>query len=742
MRSRHFENIILILLGIALVAQILLLLWHMNIISFKKRNHSQITTEAAGTIVKSQNNLKRRALNSLVWENSHSKDVIYYHDSMLTLSQSAATLQLENGTEIHLSENTLVTVEPPDTERHGEIRLRFSKGNLKARNSFSKSQIEAESFVVDLEKGSELSLHQIGEKDFEISVTRGTASVTSLKGTQNISPEDILRLNKDGSERYHLNKNLSWIKTPEKRVYTHTDRINAYLSWQGKAKSIMLQSQGKNETEIALVDEQKEIEIDLPLGSHRLYLKTQKGLSTPIPIQVWKAPVIHLIEPLPRNRVLLTHTRFLWTRHEEASSYVIKINGNKYKSRDVASTNTYLFYFDKEDDAHWSVWTKDKEGFLIPPLYDYPIYIREKPFAAPKLNEPILLKPKKINFQKSTWLWNLLLPQAHAKESILYEALFSWQAIKGADLYWLEISETADFRNPIVQVTTKNTQYIWNRVDQKKTYYWRVAAGNSTGRMGLFSDPAKVKLELSKPKIIARPEEDSYSTGAAVIKPKTFLAKKNQNKNRQPSSEKKEDTSNKLRTYDTKLLFRAGFSSLVAEAPTNINANLSGFIYSSLNLETLVTTKNTLWTLGIKYTQSKYEPDPESSYPFQENLSIPQGEIYAAYQSSQSACGFGLMGKLIPNISRQSFEAVKNENHFMYGPIWQGLWKDSHYEYRAHLGGLFSDEFIGGFTSHRLLFSPGSGNIMFGGELEFGHYSGTEKKLTDMNVYLLLGLEF
>ena len=94
-----------------------------------------------------------------------------------------------------------------------------------------------------------------------------------------------------------------------------------------------------------------------------------------------------------------------------------------------------------DEDLEWSIIGFDKDGYKIPAKYSFPLYIRKNPFAPPKLNKPQLLKKGR----KTSLLYNYLIPKVYAAD--LKRTLFSWQAIEGATLYNLEISEARITQN-------------------------------------------------------------------------------------------------------------------------------------------------------------------------------------------------------------------------------------------------------------------------------------------------------
>jgi len=111
--------------------------------------------------------------------------------------------------------------------------------------------------------------------------------------------------------------------------------------------------------------------------------------------------------------------------------------------------------------VRWNVQGRDANGYVIPPLYSYPLYIREAPLAAPRLKVPVLRRPARVQ-DRGAAHWFSLLPQAQADE-ILYQAVFSWEPVEGADRYVIEISASPDFRHPLVNTTVNKNEFSWKR---------------------------------------------------------------------------------------------------------------------------------------------------------------------------------------------------------------------------------------------------------------------------------------
>ena len=71
--------------------------------------------------------------------------------------------------------------------------------------------------------------------------------------------------------------------------------------------------------------------------------------------------------------------------------------------------------------------------------------------------------------------------------------MLSWFQVPGADFYRIEISADSQFLQPFVNTTTPGTEFVLRDLTQDVVYY-RVAAEKTSGRKGLFSEPAKVDI--------------------------------------------------------------------------------------------------------------------------------------------------------------------------------------------------------------------------------------------------------
>ncbi len=708
---------IILLLILAAMVELTLLLAHSGVISF---GFSSVANDGqrAGVIAHSHNHLRRRSLNSLVWENSGRDETVHYYDSILTLKESTARLKLDNNTEVELSENTLITLDPPDESQSGEIRLRFVRGNMAARNAFAGSRIGGESWTVELKQGSEVELREVGDKGVEVQVKSGDAVVTTVNGIQNLGANQILRMEGSEVSKMNLESQLKWLNTPPKRIYLHDEALPLALEWQGQASELLIQSLGKPERTLPLQPGVQRGVADLALGQHRLYLREGARSSPPLDVQVWRAPVLHLLAPLPRNRVELGDAvSFVWQRLPDVPKFKLKVGGSKGTEAFDLDENSFAHEFQREDDVHWYVEGVDGDGFTIPPLYRYPLFVREKPFAPPKLRNPEIRQPASEIPKKrdgASFIWNLLFPVADAAEAKpqakltgKIEAVFSWEPVDKADQYIIEISETADFRNPIVNSTLQEPEFTWRGFKLQK-YHWRVAAGSSRGRMGVFTDPVTVDFEplgansaiaaldgVLIRKILAAQPPVALAAPANLAPAKVEGPKGIAEAQAIPLGEARAPVKRRVNLTQSQeswrpiLLWQPNYNYMQILGSENSKATLMGGATMALGFEMPWRDyRNSLWVFDGAINYYMFKPDPPERFPFQDDLNWLEFDLNATRYVS--ALGLGVKVRQMISLRRKSYEEVEADTTLWFGPELSKNYPLSRGEFNIRLSAIFS----------------------------------------------------
>ncbi len=703
---------------VALFVECAWLMVELNWISvpfFSAKKTGSVAGEA-GYVMKAKEDLRRRSADSLVWENTHEKDTLFYHDSILTLSEGSARLYLKDQTELQLSENTLVTLEEPDDKSTSEIRLRFSRGDLRARNPVAKTNIVGDDWLVNLERGSEVSLRK--DKDsYEFEVVSGKAVLQTAKGREEMTPAKILKLGEDKNiQQIEKSTSLEWNDAKPIRIYSLGNNADVALSWKGKANNLILNKPG--ETENSKPVSANQAKINLELGNYKVRLQDENGLSQSRDVEIWKAPRIILKKPLPRDRVKIgDEVEFVWTGEPGVKSYRLKI-GDKVEE---VTDNFKTVKFEKESDLEWKVEGLDENGNVIPSIYQNKVFLRNEPLQAPRLKAPVLKIPEKVKPSSQFHWWQLLITEAYA--SRLEELELEWEKVPGADFYILEISTEPDFRQPETH-TLHSTRYTWKKYNREKRYFWRVASGSSNSRMGFFSEVQEMKPEKT---VVETVKEGVASLPKAETKPEEKTVSATTEAKPEPIAEEKTEA------VSTPVKIPSGFG--LAWAPAFKILNFKGERNSKIKLNggttagALFEIKKNQWHLQAWTASQSWKPTPETEFPFQNNLSISETRV----SLSKEHFGVALHQSFTPQ--RLSDESVSIQSHwlagFRYGDDFWGI----------NLISSGSVHEASADYTYKKYLTSGAVRFYFGGRADAAYQTQKDGDGSQVNLIFLLGAD-
>ncbi|MGE3975619.1 MAG: hypothetical protein AB7F59_13920 [Bdellovibrionales bacterium] len=693
MEKRLIVSIILILIG-----EVVWLLADMKIISISgiTQESVAVSRQLIGEVEDRHYSLKRRYLNSLVWEDTKKAEPLYLYDSVLTLERSSAVLKLHGNTQLKLSENTLVVLEPSTRDGVDQLKIRFSRGDVRSRNPDKSVAVAALTWTVEIQQGSEVQLRTKDEKQLEVEVVKGQVKVQDEKKSvaKEYSTGDLVRMNEDQVEHQRLTQEIQW-KTPISdlqlvRRYAHHFPIEVRIEWVGSAKELIWENPlGKIES-LPLTPEQTNQSLDLIKGLHHFRLKNSQGTTAALPVEIWQAPSIHTFWPLPRDRYTAGQpVMFSWAPVDEVKKYRLVL-------KDVdRQTTAFEKTYEKQNLSHesvdtngafeWMIAGEDSLGFAIPHTYTTPVFFLTNPLAPPVLRTPEIRKPAQKESPRSSSLqiWKILrewiLPSAHAEKTrenlkdieetsappADYQAVFQWEVVTGAAHYVIEIDSEPDFKTPITIQKVSKPEFIWSEFSLGK-YYWRVAAGGAKGEMGLFSPVTPV--DLRDPKVFDQRLQPTVviATPPPVKKP----PKEEVDLNREPPPA----VVKKVDSEAEKVRFIKGFVHFVptGEQTTvqsdSFKAQFRGYYLMSARAQ-LDIPWNEVEDLSFRfsYRQADFKPQPESEYPFQEKLNRQQVAITALY-GQVAAWQYGVKAVTLQTLKRQSFESLVSESTFGYGP--------------------------------------------------------------------------
>lgn len=694
-----------------LFVQIALLVADVDVYFFADQDDSDLNTQnEIGVVLNKKQNVKRRGHNSIVWEDSEQSDKLLVYDSVLTLENSSAQIQLKDDVNINLHENTLIVLEPPDSDKSDSLRIRFSHGDFLSRTQRQRLQVGSGDWQIEAKPGTDFTLKTIEGDQVEVEVVRGELDVGSKKlngKMQVIEKGTRFTLSKNEiSNEQKISSDLKFLTRAEERIYSHSFPTPFMLHWQGEADSIRVVGPDKK-AQLIDVAKTSQYQFALYAGTHYLSLVQKNKISSEIILKALHAPKLRYTSPLPRDRFELSQTvLFSWSPAEGVMTYELELTsaqGGREKA--PAKINLIKMAPQLEDELQMRVWGYDEAGFRIPPYYSQPLFILRDPLAPPKLLTPKTndshnpseerqpASPEKQNddsaqFKKITDQVFAVLkvlfsyPMAYADEFIR-KVTFAWQVVPGADFYNIEISSDKDFQNPEVITKVFDTSFTWSHY-KKKIYYWRVAAGSHSGRMGLFSETASVDLanidslqageiapgvKLVKSKITKATAQqvvqtaplatDQLSTAPPVVESPIQVTPND------PPEDKSQWTENGLWQNTTYLYaYHLSYSH-----DGEFKASLEGFADFAFSHAVNYTFRSRdELNVHAHYTAVSWEPDDKNDLPYQKSFSTPEYGFNALYKKFEREISFGFSMTSLTTLKRTALESVTDESSILFGP--------------------------------------------------------------------------
>ena len=690
-------------------------------VPFYKTSNEISKTKVIGEIETARRNVRRRSRESIAWDKSGQSDLLHDLDSVLTLSQSSASLKMKGGISLHLDENTLVILEDRDVKNtKSALHLRFSKGAMSASSPTEKMDIKIQEWDLDASAGTELNVRGAADGKVDVEVLHGEATIGNGSETKTLpqgSKIDLSQSQMGPIEKF--SELLQWTPSKNQRIYSHHLPIETTLQWQGSAKRLQVLHPDKSNEEIALKEEQRELKLSLLPGTSVFTLVSDSGISESHAVSVLQAPVVRYFSPLPRDRTALgSDVLFSWSGVDEAQSYRLEISEGgsvdqgPFVLLQKTSTARFPYHFEREGDFFWRVIAVDEEGFDIPPYYTIPIFSVRNPLQAPSLNRPNIrapaeqrqpsapapVLPKKSPdssitkpFSKKNILARLFSysETAFAQEPFLFEVQFDWSAVPEADRYVIEISRTPDFNALIVSEETSEPRFIWKSAPLGR-YYWRVAGAQGT-RRGLFSQPgetdllqvvknggsengvtlrrqepvkAPVHLELEKLKPTPRPRpsptpEPTPEARVAEAKPEAKPEAQGAHEAPPPEVE-----SNWL---SARLLLGSSYSYQTFNGDSGIQGSMAGSEYEKAELGLIFNHESGSQSeINLRYEAVQWIDSASSS--FQKNLSQNEIDFNFFYQKHRSSWKWGFTVDEVSVVTRDGLESVQLTPHWLLGP--------------------------------------------------------------------------
>ncbi len=455
-----------------------------------------------GTITFKREVAQRKYQAQVVWEGIEQNYPVYNNDSIRTSTVSEAVIHLLDGTDISIEENSMIML----STLENAININFEQGSISANRTgvngtdIAAINIKSQDATVSIDK-SNIQLTQLDNKEFDLTVSDGTAKVksgtnetlikTNEKATVGKETKVVqlkFKLNEPSPNRYDVIESLksevsfAWELTGNfKNITWEISKDRSFSKILSSQKNVVL-----NTTKIsleagvyywrisALNDDNKEVEF-----------------SEIAKFNIVSRKPVKLISPQFEEKINHSGSQnsvsFKWSEDSLASDYTLEISQNKDFSTLLNTTKTPLAGITidnlNQGTYFWRVNSNiNIGGEQIVKTGSVSSFSIEK---IKIINPPVLISPGKGE----------KIDSAIAK---LKGIVLSWNNDPSFTSYEVEVSRDIEFKSELIEQQRKvNFAEIKNEMPSGK-YFWRVEGLLSSGEKVPYSSVGEFEIVTSE----------------------------------------------------------------------------------------------------------------------------------------------------------------------------------------------------------------------------------------------------
>lgn len=530
--SRFGQTEKIIFTGALLVLMVFSYFLYDDSLLFPKSNTGEL--ELIGSVAISQNDVRRKNLDTFSWLPASKKDSVFQNDSIFTGDRSEATIQLQDGTQIRIEPNSLITL----NLKNGQMNLDLRYGNL----------------VGELAKGSSLTIKS-GNEEFQLEgnsenpqeksqirfnkAHSGTVDLKLLSGNMKYidrKKQAVKELPKNAVVAVRKNGDINAVEKPQLVLKTPDNidllRVNPDdpipFEWQGRgdiARYELEISPDESFNSLALsknTKEQKAAVTDpLQPGPYFWRLKaydrngdlgatssaqrlTLRHLTGPQIVTPTSAAQINLEINAKPQEELSTSTEVQWTAMPQLKSFTWQVSQDpEFKNilKDGQTSSLEALTPRLPSGTYWVRVQGQTANQNISP-WSEPVSFTLN-LVAQKLERPArpILVTKKVEFKP---------PTAQDRNPASPEApKLAWKPVLQIKNYQVQISKDVSFSKTEKYDITQN-QVAWSQFRPGKHYYRVFARGHN----GLMSEPSEVgTIDVAMGTLTLNPLKTINATG-------------------------------------------------------------------------------------------------------------------------------------------------------------------------------------------------------------------------------------
>lgn len=476
---------------------------------FPKSDNNKL--ELIGNVTLSQNDVRRKNLDTFSWLPASEKDKVFQNDSIFTGERSEALIRLQDGTQIKIQSNSLITL----NLKNGQMNLNLRYGNLVgelAKNSSLTIKSGNEEFKLEntpnSPENSKIQFKKNHNDTTDFKLLSGNAKFTDKKKNKlkelkkntevSVSKEgDLKTLEKpvltlitaDNTEFLRINPDdpipLAWksegpVASYELEVSDSEDFNSALLKKSTSETKVEIKDPLKSGTyfwRLKALDKNGDIAVTSSVHNIRLSELASPQITTPI-----KNAQVHLELKVKPKETLTTSMEVQWTANSQLKNFTWQIS---------------------QDSAFENILKEGQTGslsILIPKLLSGTYWVRVQgqtetqkkspwsegvPFTLNLFTHKETAPSRPILITKSI---KFKVPSSsnNRKPTSADYPKIEWKPVLQSKNYHIQISQDIQFKET-EKLDATNTQVAWSQYLPGK-YYFRVYA---RGVNDLLSEPSE-----------------------------------------------------------------------------------------------------------------------------------------------------------------------------------------------------------------------------------------------------------
>ncbi|WP_413557533.1 FecR domain-containing protein [Bdellovibrio sp. HCB209] len=463
--------------------------------------------ELIGSVATSQNDVRRKNLDTFSWLPAAREDQIFDNDSIYTGDRSEAQIRLQDGTVIRISPNSLITL----NMKNGQMMLDLRYGNL-VGDITPGSQLKIKS------GGEEFNLDGSGKVEFK-KAHSGNVDLRLLAGNLNyqdkkvrktldkekpvaVSPQGVKTLEKPTVELQTANNSLFVRENPDDPMsFTWRGRGNiARFEMEVSPTAdfghvAVLKTTAEGGTSVVEPLEPgpyfwrvKAYDRNGEVGQSETRMMTLTHLNSPVITSPQSNARFQMEVEAKDPSQLAISTEVRWTGDALLKSYHWQISQDEKFDNVVREGNSALQNVLTPRLPSGTYWvrvngsTADKKASAWSPAVPFTVQVTAKREPLPDRPE---LVAKDIKFR-------LPRPDERRPASEMAPKL-EWKPVNQTRGYRVQVSKDLNFQNP-QQFDVKDTAALWSQME-KGQHYYRVYAVSPKGALSLPSDTGSIQVE-------------------------------------------------------------------------------------------------------------------------------------------------------------------------------------------------------------------------------------------------------